>query len=105
MRAHPHPAPRRQAAAEAAARSPEHLCEEPPLRSGRESSVQRPDLEVSSLRGLWERGGGSPVIRKARACSEFSGVSSEVPAAPAKGKGGAARSRAEPGRRRSKLKP
>lgn len=50
-------------------------------------------------------GRGGPVIRQARACSEFSGVSSAVPAVPAAGEGGAARSRAEPGRGRSELKP
>lgn len=48
--------------------------------------MQRPDPGVSSLRGVWEAGRGRPVIREARACFEFSGVSSAVPGGPALGK-------------------
>lgn len=40
----------------------------------------------SAPSGACGRGGGRPVIRKARACFEFSGVSSVVPAGPALGK-------------------
>lgn len=111
MRAHPRRAPRRQ--------QPQHqhqhrgapsICAQrtppPPGSAPGEKAVCSGLTRGSAPSGaLVVVGRGGPVIRQARACSEFSGVSSAVPAVPAAGEGGAARSRAEPGRGRSELKP
>lgn len=57
------------AAAAAAGLSPEHLCAEPPPAAPGERAVCSGLTRGSAPSGACGRGGGGPVIRKARACS------------------------------------